>query len=80
MINCANGRKFDYTELKCRIFKKFKTQKAFADYLGISENALTNKLNGKFYFTQEEIARTLDTLAVNSYFETIQLFFKEKVE
>jgi transcriptional regulator with XRE-family HTH domain len=80
MIKSANGRKFDYEELKCRIFKKFKTQKAFAEYLGISENALTNKLNGVYYFTQEEIARALDTLAVDSYFETVRLFFKEKVE
>ncbi len=80
MISSANGRKFDYEELKCRVFKKFKTQKAYADYLGISENALTSKLNNRSYFTQEEIARTLDTLAVNSYFETVRLFFKEKVE
>ena len=80
MISSAKGRKFDYEELKCRVFKKFKTQKAYADYLGISENALTSKLNNRSYFTQEEIARTLDTLAVTSYFETIQLFFKEKVE
>ena len=74
------GRKFDYKELKTRIFNKFGTQKSFAKYLGITPNALTRKLNNKNYFTQEEIAKTLDILAVESYFETISLFFKEIVE
>lgn len=73
-------RQFDYKELKTRIFNKFGTQAKFAKYLGISPNALTRKLENKNYFTQGEIAKTLDILAVNSYFETVSLFFKDKVE
>lgn len=73
-----NTRQFDYTELKSRILFRFGTQKAFAEYLGISPNSLTRKLENKNYFTQEEIAKTLDKLAITSYFETISLFFKDK--
>lgn len=75
-----NNIMFDYTELKNRIRFRFGTQKAYAEFLGISPNSLTRKLENKNYFTQEEIMKSLHRLSINSYFETISVFFKDKVE
>lgn len=46
---------FDYSLLKKEIAKQYKTRKAFAQALGIHENLVYRKLNGKVDWKQREI-------------------------
>ena len=68
---------FDYSELKSRIFLKFKTQNNFAKALGISHSALNNKLNGRSEFDQQEIIGSVKLLDINEN-ELKKYFFNEK--
>lgn len=55
--------KFNYSRLKGRIVEKCGTQGAFANRVGISTVALTQKLKGRVAFKNDEIihmARILD--------------------
>lgn len=70
---------FEYDKLRGRIKEKFGTQAAFAKKLGVSERTLSLKLNGKIFFSQDEIKKGLELLElqkedVNAY------FFNEKVQ
>lgn len=47
--------KYQYRKLIGRIIEVYGTRKAFADALGMSENSLSLKLNGKTRFSQEDI-------------------------
>lgn len=69
---------FDYSKLAGRIREKYGTQKAFAEKLGISEGALSQKMTGYYYFSQAEIekAKTLLDLepgTVGTYFFTLKV-------
>ena len=69
---------FDYSKLKARIKEKYNSQKDFAAALNISEVALTNKLNNRTKFTQDEIMNCLDLLVIDLndiplYFFTLQV-------
>lgn len=69
---------FDYSKLKGRIKEKYNSQKDFAAALNISEVALTNKLNNRTKFTQDEIMNCLDLLVIDLndiplYFFTLQV-------
>lgn len=46
---------FDYRKLTGRIIEKFGTRRAFADAVGISENAMSQKLSGKMKITTDDI-------------------------
>lgn len=62
---------FDYRKLAGRIKEKFDTQAAFAKKMGLSSAALSQKLNNKADFSQEEIvlaAELLDLPDLKSYF------------
>ena len=66
---------FDYSKLSGRIKEKYGSQKAFADALGISETTLSNKMTGIYYFTQQEIEKSITLLGlergtVTEYFFT----------
>ena len=55
--------KYQYRKLIGRIVEVYGTRKAFAEALGLSENSLSLKLNGKTGFSQEDIiewSRLLD--------------------
>ena len=56
--------RFDYSKLKGRIKEKCGSQKVFAELLNVSEGTLTSKLQGYTYFTQDEIMKSTDILAI----------------
>ena len=55
---------FEYKKLRGRIVEVFGTNKAFAEKLKISENALSKKLNGKTGLSQQDIILWSDLLGV----------------
>ena len=68
--------RFDYSKLRGRIVEKYGTQQAFAMEMGLSDVALSSKLNGHTYFKQTEIAKAVKALDiasgdVTSYFFTV---------
>lgn len=46
---------YEYRKLIGRIIEKFGTRKAFAEYLKLSENSMSKKLNGVTAFSQSDI-------------------------
>lgn len=48
---------FDYSKLIGRIIEKYGSRKAFASAYGVSENCLSQKLNGKSRISINDIAK-----------------------
>lgn len=69
---------FDYSKLKGRIIEKLGSQKIFAERLGVSDATMTSKLTGKTYFSQDEILKAIDILAIEPG-RTTDYFFTAKV-
>ncbi|MBU5427161.1 DUF739 family protein [Tissierella pigra] len=70
---------FNYNKLRRKIIEKFSTQLAFSRVMRVSERTLSLKLNGKIYFTQDEIALATELLGIPQ--EEIQVyFFTSKVQ
>lgn len=67
--------KFDHRELVGKIVSKFRSVNKFRTVLGISYVGLNNKLNGKSYFTGDEIYAICDLLGVTNGDEVKKLFF-----
>lgn len=72
---------FDYSKLTGRIIEKYGSRKAFAKAYGISENTLSQKLNGKMSITTNDIVKMssqdyldIDACKIPAY------FFTEKVQ
>lgn len=55
---------FDYSKLKGKIVEKFGTQGAFAKALGLSQRSLSFKLQGKVFFRQDEIDKSINLLGI----------------
>ena len=64
---------FDYSKLRGRIVEKYGTQIAFSKAMGVSERTLSLKLNGKIYFSQDEIISISKLLDIPR--DEIQLYF-----
>lgn len=71
--------KFDYSKLRGRIVEKFGTQIDFSKAVRMSERTLSLKLNGKRFFTQDEIALVTDILDIPEN-EIPLYFFTPKVQ
>lgn len=56
---------YQYNKLKGKIVEKYGTRKAFAAAVGISENSLSLKLNGKTGFSQEDIEKWSKLLGIS---------------
>ena len=70
---------FDYKKLRVRIFEKLGSNQALAEMIGTNKSNLSYKLNGKGYFTPEQIVKICNIL--ESPLEEIGLyFFKEKTD
>lgn len=52
---------FDYSKLRGKI-REFGTQEMFANAVGISTVTLSERLNNKSQFTQNEISKAAETL------------------
>ena len=55
---------YEYRKLIGRIIEKYGTRKSFAEAVGISENSMSMKLNGKTDFSRDEIARWAELLDI----------------
>lgn len=67
---------YDYSKLRGRIVEKKGNIKKFSYELGISETSLSNKLNNKSSFTQDEILESIsildiDDINIKDYFFTL---------
>lgn len=56
---------YEYRKLKGRIIEKFGTRKAFAEYLKLSENSMSKKLNGITSFSQSDIITWCEALDID---------------
>ena len=64
-----------YNKLRGRIVEKYGTMKKFAEEVGISRQALSQKLRGRIKFTMNDIQRYVTLLDIPK--DEIGLFFFE---
>ena len=64
---------FDYSKLRGRIREKYGTEDSFSDVIGLSNPALSSKLNNKVGFRSEEIERCCNLLEIPDH--EIKLYF-----
>lgn len=57
---------FEYNKLRGRIVEKYGTQAKFAQELGISPTAMSEKMTGKTTFSQRDIERWRQLLDIDS--------------
>ena len=57
---------FEYNKLRGRIVEKYGTQAKFAQELGISSTAMSEKMTGKTTFSQRDIERWRKLLDIDS--------------
>lgn len=69
---------FDYSKLIKLIRYKFDTQDNFAKALGMGRVSLSQRLNNKLDFSQEEMLKAAELLGITKK-EIPDYFFKEKV-
>lgn len=55
---------FDYSKLTGRIIEKFGTRKAFAEFINVSEQSVSQRLNGARGFTQEDVETWSSALGI----------------
>lgn len=55
---------YEYRKLIGKIIEKYGTRKKFAEVVGVSENSMSLKLNGKTDFSRDEIARWAELLDI----------------
>lgn len=70
---------FNYDKLKGKIREVFKTQSAFANWLGISEGSLYEKFNSDSYFNQEQISKLIGYFNMSPE-DVYDYFFTKQVE
>lgn len=70
---------YDLNKLRGRIVEVFKTQKAFAEALGVSERTMVLKLSGERYFTLPEIEEAAKLLKIAEA-DIQEYFFTQKVQ
>lgn len=56
---------YEYRKLKGKIKEEYGSQSSFAKALGLSENSLSNKLNGKIGLSQNDIELWSELLHVD---------------
>ena len=71
-------RNFDYSKLRGRIVEKFGNMNAFANEVGISQIALSRKLNNKTSITREDMINWSKVLDI-SIDEYGAFYFAEKL-
>lgn len=71
-------RNYDYSKLKGRITEKLGSLKKYAELLNISDTSISNKLNNRVPFTQDEILRSADKDVLDINLDDIKLYFFNK--
>lgn len=69
---------FDYSALRGKIKEKCNTQMIFAQKMGLSSVSVSEKLNGRSWWSQLEICRALEILEI-SPISIAHYFFKQKL-
>lgn len=69
---------YDYSKLSGRIVEVCGTQMKFAEQINLSQHSVSNKLNGKKTFRQDEIERCIKVLGLQKS-DIPVYFFTEKV-
>lgn len=69
----------DYKRLKLKIKEVFDTQPAFAEAMGMSQTALSQRLNGYVEWKGSEIAQACDLLHI-PLTDAYLYFFTQKVQ
>ena len=64
---------FDYRKLRGRIVEKYGSQGIFAHEMNLSERTISQKLNNKTFFSQQEIARAATLLSIQD--KDIPMYF-----
>lgn len=64
---------YNYSKLRGRICEKFRTNAAFSKALNVTEQCLSAKLLNKNGFSQDDIIKCLDLLAIP--LEDLHLYF-----
>lgn len=64
---------FEYNKLRGRIVEKYGTQAKFAQELGISPTAMSEKMTGKTMFSQKDIDQWRKLLDIDS--DDIGIYF-----
>jgi len=70
---------YDFSKLRGRIREKYKTESAFSDAIGMSQNSLSKKLNSKINFVQDEIDKAITLLDIPDS-EISTYFFTQEVQ
>lgn len=70
---------YDYTALRQEIRKKFGTETAFANSIGMHPSTLSLKLSNKSEFDQKDIAKILAALNEGRS-KITKFFFQEKLQ
>ncbi|XZK31184.1 DUF739 family protein [Clostridium perfringens] len=70
---------FDYKKLRGKIREVFGTQDNFARALGIGRVSLSQRLNNRLEFTQQEINKSCELLGIKKV-ELANYFFNVKVQ
>lgn len=69
---------YDFTKLKARMVDQGETARSLAEKLGISENSMYSKLNGKYEFKPSEIEKMMRILNIHAR-EMKRYFFKHQI-
>ena len=69
---------FDYSKLIGRIVEVFRTRRAFAKQLGLSDMVLSNRLGNKAEWSDREIVKSCELLGIpleeaHNYFFTLKV-------
>lgn len=73
-------RNYDYSKLRGRIIEKLGSIKKYAELLELSDTSISNKLNNKVPFNQDEILKSIDPEVLDiDVLEIPVYFFKKKV-
>lgn len=70
---------FDYSKVLGKIREKHLTQRELAEKIGITEQTLISKLNGKSYFRADEVIAICEALEIHAY-QIPEYFFTKKVQ
>lgn len=70
--------KYNYSKLKGRIVEICGSQSVFAEKMGLSEQTISNKLKGRYKFSQNDIEKAIKILNLTKD-DIPTYFFNQKV-
>ncbi len=70
---------YDYAKLDGKITEKCGTRRKFAALIGLSEESVSNKMNGKVGWSQKQIEKARKVLGISDK-DISSYFFKLKVQ